>query len=48
MKNSKGENMKKENNTKYTIKSLQKALDILDCFTTENPELTVGEIIRLV
>lgn len=36
--------MKKENSTKYTIKSLQKALDILDCFTTENPELTLTDL----
>ena len=29
------------------IKSVEKAVDILSCFTIENPILTVGEITRL-
>lgn len=36
--------MKNEETSKYKIKSLHKALDILDCFTLERPELTLTEL----
>ncbi len=40
--------MKNEGASKYTIKSLQKALDILECFTLERPELTLTELQHLL
>ena len=35
-----------ENENKYTIKSLQKALDIIDCFSLEEPELSMPMLQR--
>ncbi|MBC5688942.1 IclR family transcriptional regulator [Mediterraneibacter sp. NSJ-55] len=40
--------MKKEYDSKYVIKSLQKALDIVESFTVENPELTLTDLQRML
>ncbi|MBC8461355.1 MAG: helix-turn-helix domain-containing protein, partial [Deltaproteobacteria bacterium] len=39
--------MKKNKESVYRVQSLERALDILDCFTFQNREMSLSEVVKL-